>query len=62
MSASIAGVLRNVLDFSPVISDISYNSAYVIAAITSFAFVLVLSILVVYSVELIIRIVREVSA
>jgi len=62
VSASVAGVLRSVLDFSPVISDISYSSAYIMAAMVSVAFVIVISLVVVYSIELIIRVVGEVSA
>ncbi len=61
VSASIAGVFRNYLSFEPVISNITFGGSYLASFITAWLFVLAVAVVVAYSIELIVRIVEEVS-
>ncbi|RLI75091.1 hypothetical protein DRO97_04175 [Archaeoglobales archaeon] len=60
VSTTFAAIIRNYLSFTPVISDIVVNSSYILAVIFTLAAVSVMVLLVVYFLELVIRLAREV--
>jgi len=61
VSSSFASIFRSVLDFSPVISDITVDSNYVIVFILSWVAVLFAAVIVTYFTELIVKFTEEVS-
>jgi len=60
VSASVAAVFRNIIDFSPVISNITVSPCYVAAFVVAWIFVFVVAVAVAYMIELVVGFVEEV--
>jgi len=61
-SASIAGILRHLINFAPVISNISLSPCYVVSMLFAYVVVLVMTALVAYALLVLVKVVEEVVA
>jgi len=60
VSTSFAALIRNALDFSPVISEITLNTSYIIIFPLAFISVLIIAVIVTYFIEIVVKFVEEV--